>query len=94
MPQIRLTGHIDVPTSRRTAIEAALAEHIGLTRTEPGCLRFDVTPDAHVPGRWHVAELFESRAAFEAHQARAAASPWGVASAGIDRHFAVEEIEP
>ena len=94
MPQIRLTGHIDVPPARRDAVAAALPDHIRLTRAEPGCLRFEVTPDAAVPGRWQVAELFASRKAFEAHQARAGASPWAAATDGIDRHFRIEEIAP
>lgn len=94
MPQIRLAGHIDVPPSRHAALAAALPDHIRLTRAEPGYLRFDVTPDPTVPGRWHVAELFASRAPFDAHQVRAMASAWGPASAGSNRHYAVEEIDP
>lgn len=91
MPRIRLTGHIDVPRERRGAIAAALADHIRLTRAEPGCLSFEVTPDAGVPGRWLVAELFVDRAAFDAHQARTGASDWARVSAGIPRSYTIEE---
>lgn len=93
MGQIRLAGHIEVPEARRAAIRAALVDHIRLTRAEPGCLSFDVTEDPASPGRFAVAELFASRAAFEAHQARVAASVWGRITAGIARRYAVEELK-
>ena len=94
MTMIRLTGHIDIPADRRDAVAAALPDHIRLTRAEPGCLSFDVTPDPDTPGRWQVAELFASRAAFDAHQARAAASAWAKVSAGIPRAYRIEEVAP
>lgn len=92
--RIRLTGHIDVPEDRRVSVAAALPHHVRLTRAEPGCLSFEVTPDPACPGRYRVAELFASRAAFEAHQARVAASDWGRISAGILRSYRVEEVLP
>jgi len=90
--QIRLTGHIDVPDDRLAAVTAALPEHIRLTRAEAGCLAFEVMPVAGRPGRFVVHELFASRAAFEAHQARIAASDWGRVSAGIPRDYVIEEV--
>ncbi|MEJ2029899.1 MAG: putative quinol monooxygenase [Maritimibacter sp.] len=92
MPKIRLTGHIDVPEDRMDAIAAALPEHIRLTHAEPGCLSFEVLPDPSVPGRFSVAELYASRADFEAHQARGAASDWGKISAGIPRSYEITEV--
>ncbi|MDA5556086.1 putative quinol monooxygenase [Shimia sp. MMG029] len=91
-PQIRLTGHIDVPTDRQSAVATALPAHIALTRAEPGCLAFDVTPDPNTEGRYQVAELFTDRAAFDAHQARAAASDWAKVTAGIPRHYQITEV--
>ena len=92
MQLIRLTGHIDVAPARRDAFAAALPEHIRLTRAEPGCLSFDVAPDAEVAGRWLVAELFANRQAFAAHQARSDASAWAQASAGVHPSIRVEEV--
>ncbi len=76
----------------RAAVRAHLPEHLGLTRAEPGCLSFDVDEDAARPGEWIVSERFADRAAFEAHQARAAASAWGAATAGILRDYEIDGI--
>ncbi|WP_421704155.1 putative quinol monooxygenase [Aliiroseovarius sp.] len=90
---ITLTGYIHVPADRLEAVSAALPAHIALTRAEPGCLSFEVTPDHAQPGRFTVSERFIDRAAFDAHQARAGTSPWAEVTAGIPRHYTIEEIE-
>ncbi len=90
--KIRLTGHIDVPPDRLDAVTRALGKHIRLTRAEAGCELFEVTPVPGVPGRFSVEELFRSRADFDAHQARVAASDWGRVSAGLVRNYRIEEI--
>jgi len=89
--KIRLTGYIDVPADRLDAVSEALVEHLRLTRAEPGCESFDVTPAGG--GRLAVDELFVDRAAFEAHQARSAASEWAQVSAGLERSYRIEEVE-
>lgn len=63
--------------------------HIALTRAEPGCLWFEVTPkDGSLV--WEVSEGFRDRTAFRAHQDRVAGSAWGRATAGIERRYIVE----
>ena len=89
---IELSGYIDVPEGRREAIAAALPLHIALTRAETGCLRFDVTPDPEVKGRYNVNERFADRASFEVHQDRVRASEWGEISAGIPRDYTIRDI--
>ena len=91
-PRIALTGRLICRDGAEAAlVRAHLPEHIRLTRAEPGCLSFEVSQSAD-PLVWSVAELFESRAAFAAHQARAGASAWGRATHGIKRDYAVEEV--
>ncbi|GAA6179113.1 putative quinol monooxygenase [Shimia sp. NS0008-38b] len=91
-PNVRLTGHIDVPADRMAAVSAALPLHIALTHEEPGCLSFEVTKDPMTAGRFLVAELFVDRAAFDAHQTRTKASEWATITAGIPRAYNIEEI--
>lgn len=68
-----------------------LPEHVRLTRAEPGCRRFDVVLGED--GRtWQVDELFDEPGAFHAHQARAASSAWGRATAHLQRRYVVEGL--
>ncbi|KAA2317249.1 antibiotic biosynthesis monooxygenase [Pseudooceanicola sediminis] len=87
--QVRLTGTMSCPPGRCDAVRAALPAHIRLTRAEPGCLSFDVTETT--PGTFGVAECFASRAAFDHHQARAAASEWAQITQGLPRDYRIEE---
>ncbi|MFY0660848.1 MAG: antibiotic biosynthesis monooxygenase [Shimia sp.] len=89
---IKLTGYIDVPADRLTAVTEALPKHIALTRAEAGCLSFEVTPDAAHPGRFQVAELFVDRAAFDAHQSRTKMSDWAKTTDGIPRSYQIENL--
>jgi quinol monooxygenase YgiN len=84
-----LTGHLRCDTAEQAAqVTLALPEHIRLTRAEPGCISFDVTPTDD-PLVWAVDEEFTDAAAFDAHQTRTRASDWAKASAGIPRDFHV-----
>ncbi len=60
-------------------VSELLSDHIRETRAEPGCLRFEVLRSAADPCRFAVSEAFTDRAAFKAHQTRAAATPSGPA---------------
>ena len=91
MGVIRLTGRLICADEGQAALVAAyLTEHIRLTRAEPGCISFEVRQSGD-PLVWEVAEVFSSRAAFQAHQARAAASACGQATKGIERQYVITE---
>lgn len=84
---VRLEGLL-ICTDEQQAetVRRHLPDHLRLTRAEPGCMAFDVTPTED-PLVWRVDETFASRAAFDAHQTRSAASPWARATAGIRRDY-------
>ena len=84
---VRLEGYIDVPVKELETVREALKDHIRLTRQEPGCLYFQVTPDESVPCRFTVSEAFVDEEAFRTHQSRAKNSPWAKASADVSRHY-------
>jgi quinol monooxygenase YgiN len=85
--EVTLTGCIDIPEAERQHLLPLLAEHVRLTRAEPGCLAFEVAETAPGSGRFAVAERFRDRAAFDAHQRRTAASAWGAASRHLARDY-------
>ncbi|WP_425101275.1 putative quinol monooxygenase [Tropicibacter sp. S64] len=90
---IRLKGTMTCTADRLAEVRAALQAHVALTRDEPGCIRFEVTEDAAMPGLFHVDEAFSDRAAFEAHQARGAASVWAEVTLGLPRAYEITETE-
>lgn len=91
--KIRLQGYMDVTTDRITAVSKAVVDHIRLTRAEPGCISFEVTPCPTVEGRFLVAETFENRAAFDHHQTRTGKSIWAEITAGLPREYEITEVD-
>ena len=83
MGRLICTNDEDAATVRRH-----LRRHIELTRAESGCLHFDVV-QAEDPLIWTVAERFGDQTAFDAHQARARRSDWGLATAGVKRDYVI-----
>ncbi|MEL6233919.1 MAG: antibiotic biosynthesis monooxygenase [Pseudomonadota bacterium] len=91
---VTLTGWLRCATEAEAArVRAALPAHARLSRAEPGCLRFDVTPTAD-PLVWRVEEAFVDEAAFVAHQARGAASDWAQHTLGVERDYVVTGLSP
>ena len=88
---IRLSGTLTCATPEDARlVERLLPEHIRLSRASAGCLSFSVLAKADGL-TWAVDETFADRAAFTAHQARAAASAWGRATAHIARDYRIFE---
>jgi quinol monooxygenase YgiN len=92
MSEIHLTGWLVCTTDEQArVVTLRLPDHIRLTRAEAGCISFDVTETAD-PLIWSVEERFEDQQVLELHQARVASSPWGGATAGIERRYSVEGL--
>ena len=87
-----LTGLLICQSDGEAAIVAEfLPRHLELTRAEPGCISFEVSPSGD-PLVWDVAECFQNADSFELHQARVKTSEWGRATAGIKRSYAVSGL--
>jgi quinol monooxygenase YgiN len=91
MTEVTLTGWIAIPAGEQDRVLPLLDEHVRLTRAEPGCLAFAVTRTPEHPERFAVAERFRDREAFDAHQRRSAASPWGAATRHLRRNYRIED---
>lgn len=89
---IHVTGTLTCATEADADIvRRQLPTHIALSRTEAGCLTFNVTPTED-PRVWRLVETFTDRAAFEAHQDRTRASDWFRATAHLARDFQVQDL--
>lgn len=89
-----LSGFLELPPGRIEELRPTLAEHVRLTRAEPGCLCFDVTEDPEIPGRFNLYEEFVDPDAFRVHQRRSAASAWGRISVDFIRRYTVTGLTP
>ena len=91
---MRLTGQlICTSAAQMRQVVTHLQDHVTLTRAEPGCLHFDVSPTPD-PLIWQVDEAFADHEAFAAHQSRTAASVWASATSDIRREFRQTEDTP
>lgn len=84
---IVLTGQLYIPVAEQAHLKPFLDAHIAATKAEPGCLFFEVTEDRSDPTLFHVSERFADQAAFEFHQQRGGATPWGQSSGHLQRKF-------
>lgn len=91
MSKIVLHGYILVAAADLAAVTRALPEHIKLSRSESGCVVFDVARDQNRKHRFNVYEEFVDRAAFELHQQRVKNSVWGKISANVERHYCIND---
>ncbi len=91
MAKVTLKGYILVPEADLARVRQAIPIHTRLTQAEPGCLCFSVTEHPCHPLRFDVYEEFVDRAAFEQHQQRVQASPWGALSRNVQRHYQIIE---
>lgn len=89
MAAVTLQGYIIVPDDDLENITSALLTHIILTREEPGCLAFNVTPDKNNPNKFDVYEEFINQAGFNYHQSRSKASSWAETSKRVERHYEI-----
>ncbi|WP_390623418.1 putative quinol monooxygenase [Subtercola endophyticus] len=86
---VRLTGELVCRNLDEVRLVAEyLPAHIRLTRAEPGCLAFNVTPTTN-PLIWRVEEHFEDETVFRTHQERGASSEWGQMTAEIERRYSI-----
>lgn len=89
MASVTLSGYIKVPITDLEAVRAELPNHIALTRSEPGCLRFEVEADPRDPTIFHVNEEFSEPLSFTNHQERVRSSKWGTMTANVERHYEI-----
>lgn len=71
-----INGTITCAKDELGMFQAAVAEHIALTRAEVGNIDFDIRQSAPGSCTFLVSECFVDQAAFDLHTARTRASSW------------------
>ena len=106
--RVALKGYIEVPTADRDRVMAQLENHIWLTRSEPGCLKFEVrqresnhkdseeSENAETENDlicFDVEEEFVDRQAYFFHQERLQGGAWAKATSNAKRSYTVTGLE-
>ena len=87
MSKVILKGYIIVPDKDLEAVSKELPLHIEATKSEPGCLVFEVKQDATNKNKFEVYEEFTDKTAFEFHRDRAQTTNWGTITKDVERHY-------
>ncbi len=90
MSKVILSGFIVVPSRDLASVIDELPAHISLTKSEPGCLVFEVNQRNEDINTFDVYEEFIDRESFEAHQERVRTSKWGQVTSNVQRHYEVQ----
>jgi len=94
MARVRLSGFLLCRSlDEADRVSHLLADHVRLTRAEPGCLRFELLRSSADPTRFAVFEEFRDAEAFAAHRERASNSAWGRATRGIPRDYEITGLD-
>ena len=67
MTYLYLKADIYPDLSKRDEVEAAYAELIRASLSEPGCLLYDLVVSDENPNVWHMFEKWESKSAWDDH---------------------------
>jgi len=76
LSEVVIIGHFRLPVQSLDAAREPMARVVAATRNEPGCVKYAYAPDPADPGLVHVSEVWESRAALDAHFATAHMKQW------------------
>jgi quinol monooxygenase YgiN len=65
---VKLVAFLACKPGREDALEAAAALLVAASRTEPGCLRYDLWREPGYGRRYLIDELYVDHAAYQAHR--------------------------
>ena len=84
-----LKGSITAPIEHIRRTKELLDVHIKLTRSEEGCLLFEVKESGDQQDVFEVYEVFDSLTSFEEHQIRTKQSSWGKFTKDFQRSYEI-----
>lgn len=88
MPRVILTGFLICRTlDEADRVAGMVADHVRQSRAEEGCIAFEIIRSMADPVRFAVREIYQTRAAFQAHLDRVRSTPWGQSTRGLHRDY-------
>lgn len=90
-----IVGTVRLPLDGLAAARVAMADMIGCSRAEEGCVEYGYAQDVRDPGLIHVKEIWTSREALERHFRTDHIARWRAAWPGLgisDRALVLYEV--
>jgi quinol monooxygenase YgiN len=92
MPKLTIVANITAKADNIEQVKAALQKLIATTRSEAGCLQYDLHQDNENPAHFMFYENWESRALWQQHMAAPHLAEYAAATDGAIADFTLHEM--
>ena len=92
MPKLTIVAHITAKSDKIEIVKAELEKLIDITRSEEGCLQYDLHQDNQHPAHFMFYENWESRELWQAHMNNQHLKDYMAATDGAVEVFTLHEM--
>ena len=92
MAKLTIVANITAKADKVEFVKAELLKLIDITRTEEGCVQYDMHQDNQKPAHFMFFEIWESRALWQKHMATKHLKDYLAATEGAIEEFTVHEM--
>ena len=92
MAQLTIVAHIKAKSDQTDLVKSELAKLVDITRSEDGCLQYDLHQDNENPAHFLFYENWESREQWQVHMNAAHLQAYMAATDGAVEEFALHEM--
>lgn len=92
MPKLTIVAHITAKPDKIALVKAELEKLIDITRSEEGCLQYDLHQDNEHPAHFMFYENWDSRALWQAHMGNQHLQDYLSATDGAVEVFTLHEM--
>ena len=92
MPRLTIVADITAKPESIAIVKAALEAIVGVTRTEEGCVQYDMHQDNQNPAHFLFFEIWESRALWQRHMNAAHLQEFRAKTEGAIAEFRLYEM--
>lgn len=92
MPRLTIVAHITVKKEKTDLVKSELIKLIATTRSEAGCVQYDLHQDNEKPAHFMFFEQCESRELWQRHMAAPHLQKMKAATEGAIEAFALHEM--
>ncbi len=89
---LTILAQITAAAGKEELVRAELEKLVPITRTEPGCLQYDLHEDNDNPGFFVFYENWQSRALWQTQMNAPHLAAYGAATEGAGAHFQLNEM--